>query len=484
MGLSGLFRSYPVSRPLLAGVHDLLAVVVALPIAVLLRDGGLGDVDRLFGLVSALPALLCAALTATLVFRSYRGVWRYIGPREIVHLAQFGMTAVLVFCIVQFWVDRLVDLPRSVPLIQFLVMMAILLGSRIGYAEYRRWREGPSAASQLRKPLLVVGAGDGAALFISMLATRRAHDYEVVGVVSDTYSRHRSVFGVPVLGGLGEIEAVLATLRVQGVTPARVVVTCPHHELGRDAVYRVMDVAHEHGIAVEQLPELIRFRDDAELPVYGAPSEDPLDVDVYPRVKRILDVVVSGSLLITLMPLLLAVAAAVAIGVKSEVLFVQVRPGRGRLPFKLLKFRTMIDPIDPGGRFLTDGERTPLVGRLLRRTRMDELPQLWNVLVGDMTLIGPRPLMPYDLDAMADGGRARSRVRPGITGWAQVNGGHELSADEKLALDLWYADRANLWLDGLIVWRTVWMVIFGERRNPTAIDAARGFVSARTVAAE
>ena len=127
-------------------------------------------------------------------------------------------------------------------------------------------------------------------------------------------------------------------------------------------------------------------------------------------------------------------------------------------------------------------DRTPWVGRFLRRVRLDELPQLWNVLVGDMALIGPRPLLAADLDAMPDGGRARSAVRPGITGWAQVNGGHQLTGEEKLALDIWYAANADLKLDLLIVWRTVLMMAFGERRQADAIADARATLAADWIA--
>jgi lipopolysaccharide/colanic/teichoic acid biosynthesis glycosyltransferase len=142
----------------------------------------------------------------------------------------------------------------------------------------------------------------------------------------------------------------------------------------------------------------------------------------------------------------------------------------------------MRDPTDAAGRPLSDAARTPWAGRLLRRLRVDELPQLWNVVVGDMSLIGPRPLLAGDLDTMPDGGRARLVVRPGITGWAQVNGGHQLTADEKLVLDLWYAANADLKLDLLIAWRTVLMVVFGERRQPAVIAHARASLASRQLA--
>jgi lipopolysaccharide/colanic/teichoic acid biosynthesis glycosyltransferase len=166
-------------------------------------------------------------------------------------------------------------------------------------------------------------------------------------------------------------------------------------------------------------------------------------------------------------------------------MFVQIRPGLHRRPFRLYKLRTMRDPLGPDGRRLADGERTPFVGRLLRRTRLDELPQLWNVLIGDMAIIGPRPLVAADLDAMPDQGRARAMARPGITGWAQVNGGQQLAADEKLALDLWYADHASLALDLRIIARTLAMMLLGEHRDPRAIATARAaFPPAAIEAAE
>lgn len=153
-------------------------------------------------------------------------------------------------------------------------------------------------------------------------------------------------------------------------------------------------------------------------------------------IKRSFEVAVAAVALVGLSPVLGLAALAVAVGIQRPVLVTQVRPGRHRRPYKLVKFRTMRDPIGADGRRLSDADRTPWVGRLLRRVRFDELPQLLNVLVGDMALIGPRPLLAADLDAMPDGGRARSAVRPGITGWAQVNGGHQLTVEEKLALDI------------------------------------------------
>jgi lipopolysaccharide/colanic/teichoic acid biosynthesis glycosyltransferase len=200
-----------------------------------------------------------------------------------------------------------------------------------------------------------------------------------------------------------------------------------------------------------------------------SPSGKP---NLYPRLKRALDIVASAAILAVTAPLLAMAAAAVAACIQRPVLFVQIRPGLNRRPFRLYKLRTMKDPLDPAGRPRTDAERTPRTGRILRRTRLDELPQLWNVLIGDMALIGPRPLLASDLDAMPDHGLSRSRTRPGLTGWAQVNGGHQLTADEKHALDRWYAENASLTLDLAIIGRTIAMMLMGERRNQSAITTA------------
>ena len=201
-------------------------------------------------------------------------------------------------------------------------------------------------------------------------------------------------------------------------------------------------------------------------------KEDRVEVAVYLRFKRICDIIFSASVLVSTAPLLALSAAAVALCIQRPVMFVQVRPGRGRKPFKLYKFRTMRDPMDADGRALTDEERTPLIGRLLRLTRLDELPQFWNVLIGDMAVIGPRPLIVSDLEAMSDRGELRLRTKPGITGWAQVNGGHQLAADQKLALDLWYSEHASIALDIRIVWRTLIIALFGEKRDEAAITKA------------
>ena len=469
---ASLFARYPVSRQALVVLIDTGAITLALPLALVLRESRLPAGTRLSELLAVLPLLALSAIVASLLLSSYRAVWRYMGIAEILRLAQLAILAILLFYIGQFVIDRLEHMPRSAPPIHFLVAMFLLLGARIAYGEWCR-RSETGARPDARRPLLLVGSGDGAALFIQMLHHQPDRPYDIAGIICDRVTRHRSVAGVPVLGGLDDFDAVVATLRVQGMTPERLVVTRPHHELGRDAVYRIMSGAEAMGIPVEQLPELMRFRDEAPTSPLAAHSGEPVATAVYPRLKRLFDITLSATILVVLAPVLLLAAIAVALLIQRPVMFVQIRPGLHRRPFRLYKLRTMKDPLVHDGRSLADHERTPLAGRLLRRTRLDELPQLWNVLIGDMAIIGPRPLVAADLDAMPDGGAARSSARPGITGWAQVNGGQKLDADEKLALDLWYADHASLALDLRIIARTIAMMLLGERRDASAITTAR-----------
>lgn len=163
--------------------------------------------------------------------------------------------------------------------------------------------------------------------------------------------------------------------------------------------------------------------------------------------KRLFDMLVAGAGLILLAPLLVAVAVAVAIGLGRPILFRQVRPGLGGRPFTLLKFRTMRDAVGPDRSSLPDSARLTPLGIFLRTWSLDELPELWNVIRGDMSLVGPRPLLTEYLPLYTPDQARRHDVRPGITGWAQVNGRNALSWDEKFALDLWYIDHRSFLLD-------------------------------------
>lgn len=177
------------------------------------------------------------------------------------------------------------------------------------------------------------------------------------------------------------------------------------------------------------------------------------------ELKRLFDVVLAFIGLILLSPVLLIVSLLVRVKLGGPVFFTQVRPGLNGKPFKMIKFRTMKNGVDKNGNLLPDAERMTDFGRLLRSTSLDELPELWNVLKGDMSLVGPRPLLMQYLPLYSREQNRRHEVKPGVTGWAQVNGRNSLSWDDKFKLDTWYVDNRSLLLDVKILFLTVKKVI-------------------------
>jgi lipopolysaccharide/colanic/teichoic acid biosynthesis glycosyltransferase len=190
--------------------------------------------------------------------------------------------------------------------------------------------------------------------------------------------------------------------------------------------------------------------------------------------KRALDITLSASAIIVLSPLLVLIAVVVRLFLGSPVLFRQRRSGMQQRTFTILKFRTMTDARDERGELRSDSDRLTRLGRWLRLTSLDELPELFNVLKGEMSLVGPRPLMPqYDPHYRNDE-IARFDVLPGITGWAQVNGRNGLSWEQRFALDCWYVDRVSFWLDVRILLRTIGTVL---RRDNVYVDTSVAFLS-------
>lgn len=181
--------------------------------------------------------------------------------------------------------------------------------------------------------------------------------------------------------------------------------------------------------------------------------------------KRTLDLVLSLAGIVISSPALALLALLVRCAHGAPVLFRQPRPGLHGDPFIILKFRTMTDKKGELGQLLGDADRLTAFGRFLRSTSLDELPELWNVLRGDMSLVGPRPLLMQYLDRYTPEQARRHEVRPGITGWAQVNGRNALTWDQKFSLDVWYVDHVSLWLDLRIIALTIWKIFKREGIN-------------------
>ena len=178
--------------------------------------------------------------------------------------------------------------------------------------------------------------------------------------------------------------------------------------------------------------------------------------------KRLIDITASSAALVVLSPVLAVTAYQVKKNLGSPVLFKQTRPGLNGKPFEMIKFRTMKDATDREGNLLPDSERLTPFGQKLRSTSLDELPELWNVLKGDMSLVGPRPLLMEYLPLYNNEQARRHNLRPGITGYAQVNGRNAISWEQKFALDPWYVDNQSLWLDIKIIAKTFKQVLIKD----------------------
>jgi sugar transferase EpsL len=195
-----------------------------------------------------------------------------------------------------------------------------------------------------------------------------------------------------------------------------------------------------------------------------------------PLRKRLFDLVLSLLALLVLSPVMLLTALAVWVLEGRPIFFRQPRPGLGGVIFTVTKFRTMRGGTFPDGRPLPDSARLSRLGRLLRATSLDELPELWNVLRGEMSLVGPRPLLVAYLERYSPQQARRHNVLPGITGWAQINGRNTLSWDEKFRMDVWYVDHWSLRLDLKILWLTVWKVLKREGISQPGSDTAEEFM--------
>jgi len=191
--------------------------------------------------------------------------------------------------------------------------------------------------------------------------------------------------------------------------------------------------------------------------------------------KRLFDLALSIPAFFSLTPLMLIIGFFVRMRIGTPVLFKQGRPGLHGKPFTIYKFRTMTDKRDKDWNLLLDGDRLTRLGRFLRKTSLDELPELFNVIKGDMSIVGPRPLLMQYLDRYTPEQARRHEVKPGITGWAQVNGRNAITWEDKFKLDVWYVDNQSLWLDLKIIGLTVWKILKREGINQPGEATAEEF---------
>lgn len=472
---------------------DLFLLAGAGILALMLRDNLVLSVDRLHHSSVYLFSMLGVAALVLPAAGVDRTVWRLTSLRDLTRTI-FAITATILGAVlVTFAINRLEGLPRSIPLLHF-VLSVVALGGIRSLARIREHRRrarrhaaslkdlstAPTAATET---VLIVGMNRISELYTQALADFAPQKVQLAGLVGRS-ARHvgRLVGSVEVLGVPEDIKDIVRTLEIHGVFVTRIVVTESHSALSVKAREALMDLERTSNIEVQFLSERlgldgvasrVETKPVASIRTSSIVSEEEmaeLARRPYWRLKRVLDFCLALALIVLLAPVALVVALIVMFDVGLPVVFWQVRPGRFTTPFKLFKFRTMRAAHAADGSVIPDAKRTSKIGHFLRRTRLDELPQLLHILTGQMSFVGPRPLLPVDQDESA---QARLIARPGLTGWAQVVGGRTISVSDKALLDVWYVRNASLALDVYIMLATVPMVLFGERVDYREVRRAR-----------
>ena len=402
----------------------------------------------------------------------FRGTWSQTADADLnVVIKGASLVSMLLICGLVFS-EILEQIPRSVPLIHWFITVVALYGSRVLWAKLSRAGivnpKGKTGQSELA---LLIGCDQSAVHFLASIQSLAGARLEIYGLLEDNPDGNRigrTIRGKPVIGSILRLRECLAQLGVHGVFPDRLVVMDSFRQSSPDGFAGLQTITQEANIALDVIDDSYWINEDVEDP--PAAGKPRLSVKRYLRWRRPVEWLVAMMLVILSAPLFVILACLCLCDVGRPIFFPQRRPGRYPNTITLMKFRTMRDAFDAEGKLLSDDERISIIGRLIRRSKLDELPQLFSTLKGDMSFIGPRPLLPRDLPETD--AHLRAIVRPGVTGWARVNGGHPLEIEEKLALDIWYIQNASLALDVKVLVLTLRTVLFGDRVDRAAIDTA------------
>jgi lipopolysaccharide/colanic/teichoic acid biosynthesis glycosyltransferase len=438
-------------------LFDLSWAAITPILALYLRDSSLvlnpdWDVVGSYWLVSA----SCAAV-AFLALRLQDGMTRHFSVHDALDVGEAVLFAELMTFLALFTLTRLDRVPRTMPLTHGLLLLGGLLIARIVIKLAFADNSSPQYHSRSER-IIVIGANPLAASFIRLIEAFVPQRQTVIAVLDASADIiGKAISGVRVLGPPHELEAVIAEFAVHGVTVDRIVVASEADALGEAVQHEVERICKKRQIRLAFLPRMLGLTEIDEPAPIAAPVATTQFVAVpsYFRWKRLIDVTVSLSLIIALSPIFLLAGLLVLIDVGRPLLFWQQRLGWKGHSFLVYKLRTMRAPFGANGGCSQELRKPSAIGRFLRATRLDELPQLFNVVLGDMSLIGPRPLLPEDQPANLS---VRLSVRPGISGWAQLNGGKLITPEEKEKLDEWYVRNASFGLDLKIALMTLLMV--------------------------
>ncbi len=451
---------------------------------------GFGNGLEMLGTV--LPYFAISVAVAVPVFRFFRlraHSYRFFSPHDFLQMVLVVTLALLLAVSVSFGLFRLEGIHRSLPVLHWVV--AILGFSLLRFLAYMSANGTANRKCQgdTRVPVLIIGYSPLAEVLLRLLQSEQGGGFVVAGILDEDrmhlglHLRQSKVIGHP-----AELPQIMAQLAIHGMPVKKIVLATDRavlsaqsratlSRLEEEARLEVMDFVQQTAVFFDSLatgpvPEPVAAPDCFPVP-RALWEQAEAKVAAYAPLKRLFDVVAASILGVLALPVLVLVVPAIWASMGAPFYFWQERPGRNGKVFRLYKLRTLGHGVGPDGNILGDDERQTGVGRLLRRTRLDEIPQILNVLRGDMSFVGPRPLLPADLpEGMPDWVRLRSMVRPGITGWAQINGGQAVSKEDKLILDAWYISHMTLWTDLRIIWGTFKVVAGGEVLDHATIRAA------------
>ncbi len=454
---------------------------IAAPFAALaLRDPALlfpadGGVPQTY-VYAGLSVVL--SLGCFLFFRISDGISRFFSVRDAANLCAAVACAVALSSLAAFTLTRLEGVPRSTPLIYGLVLTSGLFATRL---IARTLARDPSRHATIvpqgsdYRRVLMIGVDHFAAAAIRLIDCQRPRTTVVVAALDARASTMgRKISGVKIVGHAADIDEIVQEYLVHGVAIDEVWVS-DSARLSSELEGQVEARCRSRNLPLLRISEALNLAPQTP-PDDAHETGDLEEIPEYFAIKRVIDIAGATVLLAALLPVTVVVAAATYVDVGAPALFWQQRMGRHGRKFLLYKFRTYHAPFDKAGRPIPEERRLSRIGRLIRSTRLDEIPQLYSVLVGDMSLIGPRPLLPHD---QPKDPRTRLLVRPGITGWAQINGGTAIGPEEKDALDIWYIRHASLMLDIRIALTTLMVALTGEKRNHAAVQKAMRWRASR-----
>ncbi len=463
---------------------DMACICAALLTALYLRNGisFIEEPQQPYDLLKVVTSTLLTSAPILIFFNTHNSVWRFTSQKDLRNVILSITLIVLCSNSLLFLLDRLDVIPRSVPPIHWAFCILSMCGSRL--LVRRIWGPIKQQTDSKGQSILIIGVNHVSELYLSFSERILPGAIIVEGLIDEDEQLHGRAFHKhTILGNIKQIPELLERFLVHGIRINQIILSYPFDELTRGNQQVLANLQEDYNVKLvhfgqDIVPTSPLALDNVKPKVNASQSFEDAANNGYLPLKRALDI--SGALifLILLAPLIFFTFIFVILDVGLPAFFWQQRPGRFDKNFRLYKFRTM----KPTGRRLDqerldhkadDENRSSIIGKMIRNLRLDELPQLFHILSGKMSFIGPRPLLPED---QPKGGEVRLSVRPGVSGWAQIHGGDHLTPEQKLVLDLWYIQNMSLWLDIRIAIKTLIVMFAGTKPKLDVVEQCRSMV--------